>query len=271
MISTGATTSTSSGRSPSSLRAVSRATRSRSPSTWPPRGSAEESGGLAYLAGLARDTPTAANIRAYADIVRERSVLRQLIRVSGEIAATAYENEGRTATELVDDAERRVFEIAEQGRRSGSGFVPLRDVLGATIDRLDLLHQTQGQLTGVSTGYTRPRPHDRRAAARRPRDRRGPPVDGQDDARAQHRRVRGHLAQRARRGVQHGNVARAARVPHDLLARTRRPEPPAHRRCSATRTGRASTARSRRCAARRSTSTTAARSRRPRCERAPAA
>ena len=117
------------------------------------KGLAEESGGLAYLAGLARDTPTAANIRAYADIVRERSVLRQLIRVSGEIAATAYENEGRTATELVDDAERRVFEIAEQGRRSGSGFVPLRDVLGATIDRLDLLHQTQGQLTGVSTGY----------------------------------------------------------------------------------------------------------------------
>jgi replicative DNA helicase len=80
-------------------------------------------------------------------------VLRQLIRVSGEIAATAYENEGRTATELVDDAERRVFEIAEQGKRSGSGFVALRDVLGATIDRLDLLHQTQGHLTGVSTGY----------------------------------------------------------------------------------------------------------------------
>ncbi|HEX9773188.1 MAG TPA: replicative DNA helicase [Steroidobacteraceae bacterium] len=117
------------------------------------KGLAEETGGLAYLAGLARDTPTAANIRAYADIVRERSVLRQLIRVSGEIAATAYESEGRAAAELVDEAERRVFEIAEQGRRSGSGFVPLRDVLGATIDRLDLLHQTQGQLSGVSTGY----------------------------------------------------------------------------------------------------------------------
>jgi replicative DNA helicase len=117
------------------------------------KGLSEESGGLAYLAGLARDTPTAANIRAYAEIVRERSVLRHLIRVSGEIAASAYDNEGRTATELVDDAERRVFEIAEQGRRGGSGFVPLRDVLGATIDRLDLLHQTQGKLTGVSTGY----------------------------------------------------------------------------------------------------------------------
>ena len=117
------------------------------------KGQADETGGLAYLASLARDTPTAANIRAYADIVRERSVLRQLIRVSGEMAASAYDSEGRTATELVDEAERRVFEIAEQGRRTGSGFVPIRDVLGATIDRLDMLHQNQGQLTGVSTGY----------------------------------------------------------------------------------------------------------------------
>jgi replicative DNA helicase len=118
------------------------------------KGQAEESGGLAYLAGLARDTPTAANIRAYADIVRERSQLRQLIRVSGEIAASAYASEGRSASDLVDEAERRVFEIAEKGRRTGSGFVPLRDVLGATIDRLDLLHQSQGQLTGISSGFT---------------------------------------------------------------------------------------------------------------------
>jgi replicative DNA helicase len=117
------------------------------------KGLTEETGGLAYLAGLARDTPTAANIRAYADIVRERSLLRQLIRVSGEVAASAYDSEGRTAVELVDEAERRVFEIAEQGRRTGSGFVPLHDILGATIDRLDLLQQNQGQLTGVSTGY----------------------------------------------------------------------------------------------------------------------
>jgi replicative DNA helicase len=118
------------------------------------KGQAEESGGLGYLAGLARDTPTAANIRAYADIVRERALLRQLIRVSGEIAASAYGSEGRPAAELVDEAERRVFEIAEKGRRTGSGFVPLRDVLGATIDRLDMLNQSQGKLTGISCGYT---------------------------------------------------------------------------------------------------------------------
>ena len=117
------------------------------------KGLAEETGGLAYLAGLARDTPTAANIRAYADIVRERSLLRQLIRVSGEVAASAYDSEGRSAAELVSEAERRVLEIAELGRRTGPGFVPLQDVLGDAIDRLDMLHQNQGQLTGVSTGY----------------------------------------------------------------------------------------------------------------------
>ena len=104
------------------------------------KGLADETGGLAYLAGLARDTPTAENIRAYADIVRERSLLRQLIRVSGEIAGSAYENEGKPAAELVDEAERRIFQIAEKGRKLGSGFVPVRDVLGATIDRLDLVH-----------------------------------------------------------------------------------------------------------------------------------
>ncbi len=118
------------------------------------KGQGEETGGLAYLAGLARDTPTAANIRAYADIVRERSLLRNLIRVSGEIAASAYDSEGRSARELVDNAEQLVFAIAEQGRHGSSGFVPLRDILGDTIDRLDLLHQSQGQLTGISTGYT---------------------------------------------------------------------------------------------------------------------
>jgi replicative DNA helicase len=116
-------------------------------------GLAESTGGLAYLAGLARDTPTAANIRAYADIVRERSLLRQLIRVSGEVAASAYDSEGRSAAELVSEAERRVFEIAEAGHRTGSGFVPLHDILGDAIDRLDLLQQNQGQITGVGTGF----------------------------------------------------------------------------------------------------------------------
>jgi replicative DNA helicase len=119
------------------------------------KGLADQTGGLIYLAGLVRETPSAANIRAYADIVRERSVLRKLISVGGEIAASAYDPEGRQANEIVDEAERRVFEIAERGKKSGSGFVPLTNDLGAVIDRLDMLAQNKGQLTGVSTGFAK--------------------------------------------------------------------------------------------------------------------
>ena len=119
------------------------------------KGHSDQTGGLIYLAGLVRETPSAANIRAYADIVRERSVLRKLITVGGEIAASAYDPEGRQANEIVDEAERRVFEIAESGKKSGSGFVPLRNELGAVVDRLDMLAQNKGQLTGVSTGFSK--------------------------------------------------------------------------------------------------------------------
>lgn len=116
------------------------------------RGQGAETGGLVYLATVVRDTPSAANIRAYSDIVRERSQLRALIRVGGEISGSAFENDGRPVNELVDDAERRVFEIAE-GSRKGGGFVALRDELGTVIDRLDMLHNSDGKLTGVSTGF----------------------------------------------------------------------------------------------------------------------
>ncbi len=117
------------------------------------QGQTEQTGGLAYLATLVRDTPSASNIRAYAQIVRERSTLRRLIGVGGEIAASAYDPEGREASELVDEAERKVFEIAESGNKAGSGFVALKEELGSVIDRLDMLHQQSGQLTGVSTGF----------------------------------------------------------------------------------------------------------------------
>jgi replicative DNA helicase len=116
---------------------------------------ADQTGGLAYLASLVRDTPSAANVRAYAEIVRERSTLRQLISVGGEIASSAYDPEGRDAGAIVDEAERRVFEIAESRNKTGSGFVPLRNDLGSVIDRLDMLAQNKGELTGVSTGFNR--------------------------------------------------------------------------------------------------------------------
>ena len=77
----------------------------------------DECGGLAFLGELARNTPSAANITAYADIVRERAVLRGLIAVGTDIANTGFKSEGRSANELLDEAEQRVFEIADRGVR----------------------------------------------------------------------------------------------------------------------------------------------------------
>ncbi len=118
------------------------------------KGRLEEIGGLSYLGTIARDTPSAANVRAYAEIIRERSILRQLVAAGGEIAASATDSRGRPASELVDEAERRVFEIAERGSRGRSGFIAIKDVLPQTIDRLDMLHQSPGEIRGVPTGFT---------------------------------------------------------------------------------------------------------------------
>ena len=112
----------------------------------------EQAGGLAYLATLARDTPTAANVRAYADIVRERSVLRQLIRVGGELAEAAYRPEGRDTAELLDFAERQVFDIAERGGRLQRSFVKISELLSRTVDRLDALMHANSPVTGLSSG-----------------------------------------------------------------------------------------------------------------------
>jgi replicative DNA helicase len=117
------------------------------------QGQLEAAGGLDYLAQLVGETPSAANIRAYARIVRERAMLRQLIQIGGDIAASAVDEEGRTVDELVDLAEQRVFEIAERGQRRGSGFVALKHILPKTIDRLDVLSHSEGDVTGVSTGF----------------------------------------------------------------------------------------------------------------------
>lgn len=112
----------------------------------------EQAGGLAYLATLARDTPTAANVRAYADIVRERSVLRQLIRVGGELAEAAYRPEGRDTAELLDFAERQVFDIAERGGRLQRSFVKVSELLSRTVDRLDALMHANSPVTGLPSG-----------------------------------------------------------------------------------------------------------------------
>jgi replicative DNA helicase len=118
------------------------------------KGIVDDVGGLAYLARLTRDTPSAANVRAYASIVRDYGLLRQLVHAGGEIAAAALDTQGRAPGELVEEAERLVFAIAERGTRTRAGFQEIRDVLPATIDRIDMLHQNPGAFTGVSTGYT---------------------------------------------------------------------------------------------------------------------
>ncbi|MDE2346212.1 MAG: replicative DNA helicase [Gammaproteobacteria bacterium] len=131
------------------------------------RGQLEDAGGLAYLATLARDTPTAANVRAYADIVRERSVLRHLIRVGGELAEAAYRPEGRSTDELVDYAEHQVFEIAERGGRVKRSFVKIADLLSMAVDRLDALMHANNPVTGLATGLDK---FDRMTAGLQPGD-----------------------------------------------------------------------------------------------------
>jgi replicative DNA helicase len=117
------------------------------------QGMLDQVGGLAYLGSLARDTPTAANIRAYADIVRERSVLRQLISVGNLIVGTALEPEGREVREIVDEAERAVFEIAERGSRGKAGFRSVKSILPDVVNRIDELYHSDGTMTGVATGF----------------------------------------------------------------------------------------------------------------------
>ena len=114
----------------------------------------EAAGGLAYLSSLARDTPTAANVRAYADIVRERSLLRQLIKAGTDIASAVFNNEGETARELVDRAEQKVFAIAEQGLRGRQGTVAVRSLLPQVIDQIDEWHTNPDKLRGLPTGFT---------------------------------------------------------------------------------------------------------------------
>ncbi len=117
------------------------------------RNELEAGGGLEYLATLANETPGAANVRAYATILRERSTLRSLISAGNEISGSAYTTAGRPASELVDQAERLVFEIAEKGSRGKAGFRPLKQILPDAVDRIDLLHQAGGDITGIPTGF----------------------------------------------------------------------------------------------------------------------
>jgi replicative DNA helicase len=112
-------------------------------------------GGLPYLSALAGNTPSAANIRRYAEIVRERAILRRLAEVGTEIAETAYNTMGREAHQILDEAESKVFEIAEQGARGRQGFQEMPPLLTRVVERIDLLYNRQGDsdITGLATGF----------------------------------------------------------------------------------------------------------------------
>ncbi len=117
-------------------------------------GELDQVGELAYLGMLARNTPSAANIGAYASIVRERSVLRQLIAVGTTISNSAFNPEGLSSADMLDQAEKQVFAIAEKGAKRAGGFVQVKEVLGKVVDRIDTLFESDSPVTGLSTGFT---------------------------------------------------------------------------------------------------------------------
>lgn len=111
-------------------------------------------GGLSYLGMLAKDTPSAANIVSYANIVRDRSVLRQLIHVGTQISDSAFNTEGRDTADLLEHAEREVFKIAEQRQRGQGGFIGIKSLLAKAVDKIEMLFEQEGHITGAATGFT---------------------------------------------------------------------------------------------------------------------
>ena len=117
-------------------------------------GKAEEVGGLAYLNALAQSVPSAANLRRYAEIVRERAILRKLVAVSDEIATNAFNPQGRAVASILDEAETKIFQIGEEGSRNKQGFHSMDSLVVQLIDRVqELAENGAGEVTGVPTGF----------------------------------------------------------------------------------------------------------------------
>ncbi len=117
-------------------------------------GELEAAGGLSYLATLANNTPSAANIAAYAGIVFEHSVMRRLIQTANDIIGSVYRPEGRGAKDLLDDAESGILEISEGRTQRRGEFQPFKRLLSQAVDRIDQLFRSESPLTGVATGFT---------------------------------------------------------------------------------------------------------------------
>ncbi len=119
-------------------------------------GELDKVGGLPYLGGLAQNVPSAANIRRYGEIVRERSIMRKLAEVGTDIASSAYNPTGRDAAQLLDEAESKVFEIAEAGSKGKQGFLPMPPLLTQVVERIETLYarDNASDVTGIATGFT---------------------------------------------------------------------------------------------------------------------
>lgn len=117
------------------------------------RNQLDEAGGLSYLGSLANDTPSAANVTAYADIVRERSVLRSLVAAGGDIAELGYRPDGRETAELIDHAEQKVFAIRERGAKAKSDYYTLPVVLDQVYERIDAVRRNPIGAAGLPTGF----------------------------------------------------------------------------------------------------------------------
>jgi replicative DNA helicase len=118
-------------------------------------GRIDDAGGLPYLNALAQNTPSAANIRRYAEIVRDRAILRRLVTVGDEIATAALNPQGRDTKAILDEAESKIFQIAEEGARGRQGFVEMDRLLTQVVERIQELFERAhpSDVTGVPTGF----------------------------------------------------------------------------------------------------------------------
>ncbi|RYX91090.1 MAG: replicative DNA helicase [Comamonadaceae bacterium] len=116
-------------------------------------GKADEAGGLSYLNSLAQYVPSASNIRRYAEIVRERSILRKLVSASDEIATNAFNPQGKDVSTILDEAEQKIFKIGEQGSRMKEGFQSMDNLVVDLLDRVTEMAENPQDVTGVPTGF----------------------------------------------------------------------------------------------------------------------
>lgn len=117
------------------------------------QGKAEEVGGLAYLNSLAQYVPSAGNIRRYAEIVRERAILRKLVAASDEIATNAFNPQGRPVAQILDESEQKIFNIGEEGSRMKRGFQAMDSLVVDLLDRVQEMADNPNDITGVPTGF----------------------------------------------------------------------------------------------------------------------